>query len=149
MPKKPFYADGLRFSCARCSSCCRHESGFVFLSEKDLAALAGALDMGYSEFQEAYCRWVPSGGGLEQLSLKERSNFDCIFWDGGCTVYDARPLQCRTFPFWPSIMADVDVWEATAADCPGVGRGALHGKEEIEGYVDARKAETVVSRRRP
>lgn len=149
MIKKSFYSDGLRFSCVRCSACCRYESGFVFLSEKDLAALAAALDMGYSEIQEAYCRWIPSGGGKELLSLKERSNFDCIFWDGGCTVYKARPLQCRTFPFWPSIMANKNVWNATAVDCPGIGGGSLHGKQEIEGFVDAREAESIIFRQRP
>ncbi|HUX21603.1 MAG TPA: YkgJ family cysteine cluster protein, partial [Spirochaetia bacterium] len=37
---KPFYQDGLRFECTRCDACCRHEPGYVFLSQTDLRRLA-------------------------------------------------------------------------------------------------------------
>ncbi|MDR3247725.1 MAG: YkgJ family cysteine cluster protein, partial [Treponema sp.] len=45
MAKQPFYANGLRFSCTRCSSCCRYESGYVFLSPEDVDVLAKAQDL--------------------------------------------------------------------------------------------------------
>jgi Fe-S-cluster containining protein len=127
--KSPVYARGLRFSCTRCSVCCRFESGFVFLSKKDAALLGAALNMGYSEFMDAYCRWIPSENGDFQLSLKEKSNYDCIFWAKepveGCAVYDKRPLQCRSFPFWPSIVNNKKKWEMSARSCPGMGKGTL------------------------
>jgi Fe-S-cluster containining protein len=142
-----FYSGGLHFSCTRCNACCRHDPGFVFLSRADVDALAGHLDMGYSEFIETYCRWVPIGGGVEQLSLKERSNFDCILWGkGGCSVYEARPLQCRTFPFWASSVRSRDAWDATAEGCPGVGHGALHGADEIEAHLAASEANPIITR---
>jgi Fe-S-cluster containining protein len=37
----------------------------------------------------------------------------CIFLDTGtnqCRIYEARPTQCRTYPFWPSIVASVQDW---------------------------------------
>ncbi len=37
-----FYGRGLRFECTRCSRCCRHNPGYVFLSPVDLARLAEA-----------------------------------------------------------------------------------------------------------
>jgi Fe-S-cluster containining protein len=49
-------------------------------------------------FVKKYCRWVDQGGD-PILSLVEKSNFDCIFWDQGCTIYQARPDQCRSYPF--------------------------------------------------
>jgi Fe-S-cluster containining protein len=149
MMKEPFYAGGLRFSCTRCSACCRYESGYVFLSEKDVKRLAAECQMDYTNFVEIYCRWVPAGGGRERLSLKEKSNFDCIFWKEGCSVYTARPLQCRTFPFWRSIVDSPSSWAMAASGCPGMGKGGVVAREEIEARLEARKAEPVLSRQTP
>ena len=146
--KDPFYAQGLRFSCKRCSGCCRYEAGFVFLSEKDVSQLAAALKMGSDKFIEAYCRWIPSVNGMVQLSLREKSNFDCVFWapDQGCIVYGTRPLQCRAFPFWHSILSSRDSWNSSARGCPGMGRGDLHTRNSIETWLAMRQEEPVVSR---
>ncbi|MDR0403484.1 MAG: YkgJ family cysteine cluster protein [Treponema sp.] len=146
MKKDPFYAPGLRFSCIRCSSCCRYESGFVFLSRKDAELLAEKQEMEYTTFVKTFCRWVPAAGfGREsRLSLREKANFDCIFWDEGCTVYDCRPLQCRSFPFWESIMRSEAVWKNL--DCPGKDRGTLHGPDKIEGYLEKRRKEPIIKR---
>ena len=131
----PFYACGLKFSCKRCSACCRNESGYVFLSENDFILLAAKLQMDTPGFAKTYCRWV-FRGDKECLSLKEKSNFDCIFWDSYCTVYNARPLQCRTFPFWYSTLAGRDNWEATAQRCPGMNCGELHDENAIFTYLE-------------
>jgi len=148
--KSPFYAQGLRFSCTRCSTCCRFERGFVFLSEKDASVLVDALKMDYDKFTEAYCRWTPDENGDLQLTLKEKSNYDCIFWAKepveGCTVYAKRPLQCRSFPFWPSIVDSKKNWEMTARSCPGMGRGTLHSPEAVNKWLAAREKEPIISR---
>ncbi|MDR2103673.1 MAG: YkgJ family cysteine cluster protein [Treponema sp.] len=144
MSKQPFYAEGLRFSCTRCSVCCRYDPGYVFLTEKDVGILAALLKMGYNDFIEVFCRWIPSGGGSESLSLKEKANYDCIFWKHGCSVYEARPLQCRAFPFWPSLLRFAASWKQ--ADCPGMGKGVLHSMADIEAWLKEQAAEPVVSR---
>jgi len=143
----PFYTDGLRFSCTRCSRCCRHEPGYVFLSESDLQLLANELKMQYNNINsiiEAFCRWVPGPEGL-RLSLKEKANFDCIFWQDGCTVYRSRPLQCRTFPFWDTTVRSRDAWENLP--CPGINKGELHSLEYIEDCLERHKAQPVMVRR--
>ena len=149
--QSPFYDQGLRFSCIRCSVCCRHESGYVFLSEKDASLLGRSLNMGYREFTEAFCRWVPSSGGTEMLSLREKANYDCILWDtggfkGGCSVYESRPLQCRAFPFWSSVVSSRENWKMTAALCPGMDRGVLHSPNSIEKWLALREREPIIER---
>ena len=129
----------------KCSSCCRHESGFVFLSEKDVSVLTAHMRMRYTDFVREFCRWVGDGGD-ERLSLTEKPNFDCIFWDGNCTVYQYRPLQCRTFPFWQSMVSSRGAWAAAARDCPGINRGAAHPREEIEACLAGRADETIIAR---
>lgn len=146
MSETPFYAAGLRFSCTRCSACCRYESGFVFLSERDLSRLAAACQMKYTDLVKTYCRWVPSERGGECLSLKEKSNYDCIFWNQGCTVYESRPLQCSTFPFWRRLVSSPEAWEMAASCCPGIGSGDLHSRERIEACLAGRAAEPVIER---
>jgi len=124
----------------------------VFLSERDRDGLSRAVGLGWEEFEAVYCRWVrvETGGAfsLEQLSLKEKPNNDCVFWNNGCTVYESRPLQCRSFPFWELIVADADMWERCAEDCPGMGKGVLHAFEEIEGFLEQGKAQVFIERRR-
>ena len=132
MEKAPFYSSGLKFSCKRCSACCRYDAGFVFLSENDLNKLTAAFQIEKNKFLSVYCRWVRDWNGDEVLSLKEKSNKDCVLWNSGCTVYDDRPLQCVTFPFWNSILASKENWEAAASGCPGMNAGQLHSKKTSE-----------------
>ena len=147
--ESPFYAKGLRFSCTRCSACCRYESGYVFLSGKDAFLLGTTLKMGYSEFTKAYCRWVPGEKGKSKLSLREKFNKDCIFWSpekAACSVYEARPVQCRAFPFWSSVVASEYNWKLTAINCPGMDHGALHSTDSIEKWLAIQENEPIISR---
>ncbi|MCL2765485.1 MAG: YkgJ family cysteine cluster protein [Treponema sp.] len=147
MKKLPFYASGLKFSCKRCSSCCRYDAGFVFLSENDMNSLASALKIDTNVLLNLYCRWVTDFRGEEVLSLKEKSNKDCILWGVcGCTVYDSRPLQCVTFPFWESIVSSCENWELAASGCPGINQGKLHTKNEINENMKMRDQQPIIKR---
>jgi Fe-S-cluster containining protein len=143
---KPFYEDGLRFTCKRCSLCCTRDSGYVFLTEHDLELLVSELKMKREEFLQVYCRWVRLDRGTELLSLREKANNDCYFWKDGCTMYAARPLQCRSYPFWKNFLCGKDVWDAALAECPGANSGELHSKEYIENCIANEDAEPVISR---
>ena len=148
--KSQFYAQGLRFSCKRCSACCRFDAGYVFLSRKDTSSLCAALNMQYEEFLDVYCRWVPGEQGKSQLSLKEKQDYDCIFWSAeqgeGCLVYETRPLQCRTFPFWDSVMNSKKSWKLTAGNCPGMDQGEIHSQDSIRKMLAQRQLEPIIFR---
>jgi len=146
MTGAPFYAKGLNFSCKRCSACCRYEAGFVYLCEKDMERLAEHLEMDKSGFIKTYCRWVADTQGEEVLSLKEKYNFDCIFWKSGCTVYQARPLQCRTFPFWESVVSSAGNWEMAASGCPGINSGELHTEKAIGEYLKLHAGQPIINK---
>jgi len=112
----------------------------------------------YAAFIETWCRWVPYTPGRERLSLREKSNLDCVFWgadigdgapDDGCSVYDARPLQCRAFPFWDSVMCSRGAWERVGKECPGMDSGRLYTREEIDGFLDRQGEELVIERAAP
>lgn len=139
-----FYKEGLRFECTRCSSCCRFDPGFVFLSYHDLERLLEKTEMDRESFLRKYCRAVYVNG-VYRLSLKEKENYDCILWeDGGCIVYDARPLQCSSFPFWADNLRNINNWNHLEQSCPGVNHGAVHSMEEIDGILKLRKEEPIM-----
>jgi Fe-S-cluster containining protein len=133
---KPFYANGLKFTCQQCSHCCCDEPGFVYLSMQDLTNLSKYFNLDNEEFIKKYCRWVPYYDNTIVLCLKEKPGFDCILWDKGCSAYMARPIQCKTYPFWSFLVKDKNLWEAEKKECPGIGHGLLYTAEEIEKIVE-------------
>ncbi len=138
---QPFYKDGLDFECTRCSRCCRHDPGYVFLSENDIKKLSKVIGVDRKEFLARYCKVVNLGGFI-RISLIEKSNNDCILWaDGGCTVYKSRPLQCMTYPFWSSSLNSREDWDALSRNCPGINRGRHYTAAEIEEKLMLRKKE--------
>lgn len=127
-----WFENGLRFSCSRCSCCCGGQPGFVFLSRIDLTNLAESFNLEEDIFVSRYCREVEWHDGSLTLSLKEKENCDCVFWtEKGCSVYDVRPVQCQTYPFWKWILADEKSWLSESRSCPGIGQGRLWHKEEV------------------
>lgn len=134
----------MRFFCTQCARCCRYEEGFVFLTRGDIGLLARSLEESEDEFIARYCRWVPMGFTM-QLSLREQRNRDCVFWrDGGCSVYDARPSQCRTYPFWQHLVETWADWDREAETCPGIGVGPTVSDEEVSHALAVRRRELPV-----
>jgi uncharacterized protein len=132
-PKLPWYDDGLRFQCTACGQCCTGEPGFVWVDDAEIAALAAALKMDVDKFEKSYVRRVG-----KKKSLVELTGGDCVFFDSRvrhCSLYDARPTQCRTWPFWHSNVRTPEAWEETCSACPGSGKGRLVGREQIEHRV--------------
>lgn len=127
-----FYKDGLHFSCVRCSFCCGHSPGFVYLSKRDLTELCKFKKLSVKEFVEEYCRFADYYYGTQVLALKEQKNYDCILWQNGCSCYEARPVQCSTWPFWSWIIESKQSWEECGKGCPGINKGNLISFEQIE-----------------
>ena len=140
-----FYENGLKFECKRCSKCCRFDPGYVFLSYNDLDKLLKYFNLSENKFSEKYCRIVDMGGH-KRLSLSEKENYDCIFWsNGGCEIYEARPLQCRSYPFWKPLLSDRKSWDDEAVTCPGMNHGRIVEKKELEEWLKLRDIEQYIS----
>ena len=123
---RDWHEDGLRFSCTQCGECCTGAPGFVWVTQAEVARLAAHLAIPVADFGRRYLRRVGS-----RYSLREEPNGDCVFYKRGCTVYPARPTQCRTFPFWPEHLRSRSAWDEAAGACPGMNSGRLYSAEEI------------------
>jgi uncharacterized protein len=130
IPAEPWYKDGLKFKCTGCGDCCTGAPGYVWVNQQEINALAERLDMESAAFEKKYVRKI----GVRR-SLVEYKNGDCVFFDGKtrkCTVYEQRPRQCRTWPFWNSNLRSPETWAETCESCPGSGKGKLYQLSEIQ-----------------
>ncbi len=128
--KTPWYAEGLRFECSQCGDCCTGAPGYVWVNKEEIHGLANELGMDVEEFESDYVRKI----GIRK-SLKEFSNGDCVLFDNEtrkCNVYEHRPRQCKTWPFWDSNLKSEEAWEETCDACTGSGTGKLYSLEQME-----------------
>lgn len=119
----------LKFKCSKCRNCCCLEGGAVLLSKNDLAELCIWAELTEEQFIKVYCRKLENINGRTYLCLKDKNKTECIFWskEKGCEAYIARPVQCRTYPFWTKILESTQSWNAEKKFCPGINEG-----EEIQ-----------------
>ncbi len=115
------FINTIDFECQRCSNCCRKEPGAVFLTEEDLNSICKLLQITQIEFIKKYCRGLYKNDKFV-LSLLEKINYDCIFWDNGCLIYEARPVQCRTYPYWPFLLESKKSWLEESNRCKGINK---------------------------
>lgn len=131
MSAKPWWNDGIQFQCQGSGKCCTShgEFGFVFLTLEDRQRMAKHLGVTTSAFTKKYCDKLGPAFHLKE----DPKNPDCMFLKNkGCSIYEARPVQCRTWPFWPEVM-NAKAWKKEVVDfCPGVNKGKVWSREEIE-----------------
>lgn len=133
-----WYRDGLRFGCTQCGNCCTGGPGAVWFTPEEGRAMAAALGLDEATFLERYTRRI----GLRR-SLNERNTefgHDCVFLDRSsrpgaaiCGLYGARPMQCRTWPFWPENLESPEAWAEVKrrTPCPGMDAGRHYSFVEI------------------
>lgn len=133
---KTLYQDGIRFECTGCGECCRarHGYGYIYVTLAERRRLARHLGLATAAFTRAHCEKTD-----DRFHLREPSKH-CQFLQGErCTVYAARPQQCRSWPFWPENM-NTRVWaNEVKRDCPGIGQGRLYPASEIERMLAAER----------
>lgn len=91
--------------------------------------MAKQLKIPTRQFTKEFCQKTKGYFHLKE----DGKNLDCLFLKKKrCTIYEARPTQCRTWPFWPEVL-NAKTWsQEVTTFCPGVGKGKLHSFESIE-----------------
>lgn len=136
---EPWFAEGLKFKCTGCGKCCTGSPGYVYLSKQDLSRFAAHFQLTEEEFIQKYARLIDG-----QVALLDREgSSDCLFLQNNqCTVYDARPTQCRTFPWWVYHLREPSDWEEAGKRCEGINHpdapliDSLHIQEQCLTYLD-------------
>jgi uncharacterized protein len=114
----------LRFECTGCGRCCIGGGEYhVFLTDAEAETIRQHLQLSRAWFRRRYLRHLPDGDQVAVMGKDGR----CIFLgkDNGCKVYAARPVQCRTYPFWPEVLNSRTSWTREAKRCEGIDRGKI------------------------
>ena len=133
--KSPWYKEGLRFKCTGCGKCCTGP-GFVWLEEEDVENISKHLNLSKDEFFQKYTRQT----GFDTSLIDDPKSENCIFLSdqNTCDIYQARPLQCRTFPWWKGNLESPKAWEEAKERCEGIDHeeAPLISLPEIEKHID-------------
>ena len=98
-----WFEEGLQFTCTQCGNCCTGPPGAVWFTEDEGKAMAKKLEVSEDYFYKRYARKVGIRWSLTENVISGK--YDCVFLDResalpSCKLYEARPSQCRTWPFW-------------------------------------------------
>ncbi len=130
------HSEGLSFSCTLCGNCCTGPEGYVLVDDAEVAALARRMALSVGDFLARYTRETSMGRSLTERMTD--AGLDCVFLDrekipgkAVCGVYEDRPRQCRTWPFWKSNLTSRNAWDRAKRTCPGMDKGKLYTVQQI------------------
>ena len=132
--KTKWYVAGLHFECTGCGACCSGPGeGYIWVTRPELELIAKHLKITPGKLRQKYLRRV----GLRTSIIEHSTTKDCIFLQTVgdkklCAIYEVRPSQCRSWPFWPENLSSPNSWNNAAARCPGINRGRNYSAEKIE-----------------
>lgn len=106
--------------CNSCiGNCCIGESGYIWINSAEIQALALHLKISSEDLKKRYLNKIEYKYSIKEIQLAS-NNYACCFFDldkKQCSVYDARPNQCRTFPFWDYFKKNE---EEVYKECPAI-----------------------------
>jgi Fe-S-cluster containining protein len=109
-------------TCLRCGRCCHGPN--VSLTAFDICRMANFLDVDWRELRGKYVRAVIAD--VIPIPILQSVNGVCIFLVMSdrptCTIYPARPMKCRLYPFFSYSPAKPDLICLDEC-CRGVGVG--------------------------
>ena len=106
--------------CESCEgNCCIGESGYIWITNDEIKILANNLNLTIEDTINKYLFKARYKYSIKEKQLS-KDNYACVFFDldkKQCSVYDARPKQCRTFPFWDYFKDKID---EVKEECPAI-----------------------------
>lgn len=106
--------------CTQCEgNCCIGESGYIWINKEEIISLASHLKLSQNDFTHKYLMKVGYKYSIIEQKLSQ-NNYACIFFDiekKQCSIYEYRPIQCRTFPFWDYFKNRVN---EVQKECPAI-----------------------------
>ncbi len=106
-------------ACTFCEGrCCTGDSGYIYVTKNEIENISELLNLDIRDFVKQYL--FKKGYKYSIKEIKHNESHECIFYDrdvNGCKIYDARPAQCISFPFWDYYKKRV---YELKEECPGI-----------------------------
>jgi len=108
----------------------------VSFTLEEAQALAARMGVTLERFMHEYTHDTPAGPSLREV--QGEFGLDCVFLDRTtmpgkalCGVYQDRPSQCRTWPFWDGNLRSEADWKRAGRTCPGLNNGTQYTPLQI------------------
>jgi len=121
----------LRFHCTGCGKCCTGDPArhYVEVSRAEQKRIYTRLGLAPALFRRRYLETAADDS--EGIRLLENGRCPFLNDREQCDIYDIRPNQCMTYPFWPELVADPSQWTLEKQRCEGIDQGPVISIEEI------------------
>lgn len=106
-------------ACRLCGGkCCIGESGYIWVKQDEIERIYKFLKIPKDVFMKLYLDKINYKFSLREIKYKD--GYACVFFDTKkkqCEIYEARPNQCRTFPFWDYFKTNI---KEAKEECLGI-----------------------------
>lgn len=116
--------DGFNYSfdpkkCEICGGkCCIGESGYIWVNQDEIKKISEKLKLDLEVFKQEFLIKIKGRYSIKEIPYND--GFACVFFNTDtkkCKIYDCRPNQCKSFPFWNYFKKNFDELEK---ECIGV-----------------------------
>lgn len=114
------YPVGIRFACSKCGLCCGDtdkKTRHILLLKKDAERIAAHIQKPIETFATKNTGQAPYVFQMQ----KDPKTGKCLFLkENQCTIYLARPLICRFYPFELTVNPDGNYVFRETKECPAI-----------------------------
>jgi len=127
VPKKWWEREKIHFECQEgCLKCCL-KPGVIYFDKADVKNATEFLGCEQEVFVNEYLK---KEGKHWELEVEDDQPCPFLTMEG-CAIHEAKPKQCRTYPFWKENLRTRNHWKLTAGFCPGIHEGPVIPSEDI------------------
>jgi len=129
----------LRFECTQCGKCCTgNQNHYIAVSDDEVTAIYRQLGISKKWFLKRYMQ--RQHDIYQGIKLEKNGRCPFLLTGGLCKIYDVRPTQCKTYPYWPELVNSKSAWLAESKRCEGINRGKKVTKSHIRKMLQIQTA---------
>jgi Fe-S-cluster containining protein len=140
------YPTAVHFQCTKCGICCgdtKEKTRHILLLKTEAEQIATATSQPISQFTAKIKKKAPYS-----YEMKKTKDGKCIFLENNrCTIYAARPLICRFYPFELKIAHGGKHTFLYTLECPGINKGPMLSKNYFRKLLRLARAQTADPKR--
>jgi Fe-S-cluster containining protein len=140
------YPTAVHFQCTKCGICCgdtKQKTRHILLLKTETEQIATATSQPISQFTTKIKKKAPYS-----YEMKKTKDGKCIFLKNNrCTIYAARPLICRFYPFELKITHSGKHTFLYTTECPGINKGLILSKNYFRKLLRLARTQTADPKR--
>ena len=140
------YPPAVHFQCTKCGKCCgdtKQKTRHILLLKTEAEQIATATSQPTSQFTAKIKDKAPYS-----YEMKKTKDGKCVFLENNrCTIYSARPLICRFYPFELKIAHSGKHTFLYTLECSGINKGPILSKNYFRKLLRLARAQTADPKR--